>query len=105
MELESQGEKLILTYDPIPEQREKYFQYVLGEFVPALEHLGLRMCEAWHTAYGRYPLRMAAFVADGPQELREILDSSDFQRLESRLCDLVENYEKRVVPVRNRFQF
>lgn len=105
MDLEGQGEKLILTYDPIPEQREKYFQYVLGEFVPALEHLGLRMCEVWHTAYGSYPLRMAAFVTVGPEDLRDILESPDFRRLEQRLCDLVMNYERRVVPVRNTFQF
>ena len=46
--------KLLLTYDPLPENREAYFNYVLGEFVPALEHLGLTMSEAWHTAYGSY---------------------------------------------------
>ena len=42
--------KLLLAYDPIPDKREAYFNYVLGEFVPALEHLGLTMSEAWHTA-------------------------------------------------------
>lgn len=105
MELESQAEKLVLTYDPIPEKRERYFQYVLGEFVPALEHLGLRMCEAWHTAYGHYPLRMAAFVADGSQDIQDVVDSQDFLELEERLREFVVNYERRVVPLKNSFQF
>ncbi len=37
--------KMLLTYDPLPERREAYFRYVLGEFVPALEQLGLKMSE------------------------------------------------------------
>ena len=56
--------KLLLTYDPLPENREAYFNYVLGEFVPALEHLGLTMSEAWHTAYGSYPFRLGGVPAE-----------------------------------------
>src|SRR3989337_2429568 len=56
--------KLLLTYDPLPKHREEYFRYVLGEFVPALENLGLTLCEAWHTAYGEYPLRLTGFIAE-----------------------------------------
>src|SRR3972149_3668319 len=53
----NQPVKLLLSYDPLPERGEEYFRYVLGEFVPALEHLGLTMSEAWHTAYGSRPPR------------------------------------------------
>lgn len=105
MTVEQDAVKLLLTYDPIPEQREDYFRFVLGEFVPALEHLGLKMCEVWHTAYGEYPLRLTAFTA--PDELRMdgILRSEAFLELEDRLQDFVENYRRRIVPLRERFQF
>ncbi len=103
--VESQPVKLLLTYDPIPERREAYFRYVLGEFVPALENLGLRMAEVWHTAYGAYPLRLTGFVAPDRQALEEVLQSETFERLEARLQDYVVNYNKRIVPVRRRFQF
>ena len=55
--------KLLLSFDPLPDRREDYVQYVLGEFVPSLARAGLPMCEAWHTAYGRYPLRLTGFLA------------------------------------------
>jgi hypothetical protein len=97
--------KLLLTYDPIAERREDYFHYVLGEFVPALEHLGLTMCETWHTAYGPYPLRLTGFVAPDLLTLEQILASEAFQRLESRLQEYVVNYRRRVVPLRRTFQF
>ena len=97
--------KLIITYDPIAERREDYFRYVLAEFVPALERLGLKMREVWHTAYGDYPLRLLAFTAENGSDIAEILADPEFHALEHRLFAFVENYERRLVPVRQRFQF
>ncbi len=97
--------KLILTFDPIPERREAYFRYVLGEFVPSLEQMGLKMCEAWHTAYGEYPLRLTAFVAEDGEGMEQVLTSEAFQLLEDRLMEYVVNYRRRLVPRENGFQF
>lgn len=97
--------KLLLSFDPLPGKREAYFRYVLGEFIPTLEHLGLQMCEAWHTAYGAYPLRLTGFLASDRATLGDILASEDFLELEQKLQDFVSNYRRRVVPLRKRFQF
>jgi hypothetical protein len=105
MNEKSKAFKLLLSFDPIPERREAYFHYVLGEFVPTLEHLGLRMCEAWHTAYGAYPLRLTGFFAPDRNTLESILSSEDFIELEEKLQDYVINYQKRVVPMSRSFQF
>jgi hypothetical protein len=97
--------KLLMTYDPIPEKRDDYFQFVLGEFVPALEHLGLQMSDAWHTAYGSYPLRLAGFLAPDRETLDRIMASQDFQDLETQFLEYVDNYSRRIVPLRRSFQF
>ena len=97
--------KLLLTYDPLPKHREEYFRYVLGEFVPALENLGLTLCEAWHTAYGQYPLRLTGFIAEDRETLDTVLASPEFMELESRLQDFVINYRRKIVPQQPRFQF
>ena len=97
--------KLIITYDPVPEHREAYFRYVLGEFVPALEQMGLTLSEAWHTAYGEYPLRLNGFLASDEGTLTEILSSEEFRTLEERLQTYVINYSRRVVSCRNAFHF
>lgn len=97
--------KMLLSYDPLPEQREAYFRYVLGEFVPALEQLGLKMSEVWHTAYGDYPLRLAGFIAPDRKTMDEVLRSEAFLELESRLQDFVVNYHRRIVRHGGRFQY
>lgn len=102
----SQRVKLLMAYDVIPEKQDEYFQYVLGEFVPAVQHLGLYMTEAWHTAYGDYPVRLASFVAEDLATAQSILESAAFQRLETKLREYVTNYSKRLVPLReDHFQF
>jgi hypothetical protein len=97
--------KLIITYDPVPERREAYFRYVLGEFVPALEQMGLTLSEAWHTAYGEYPLRLNGFLASDEEQMTSILNSDEFRALEARLQEFVINYTRRVVACRSSFQF
>lgn len=104
--MESNGPvKMLLTYDPRPEEREAYFRYVLGEFVPALEQMGLKMSEAWHTAYGDYPLRLAGFIAADRETMDDVLASEAFGSLEARLQAFVVNYRRRVVPYAGRFQY
>ena len=103
--LDPESVKLLLTFDPIPGKREAYFHYVLGEFIPTLEHLGLKMCEAWHTAYGSYPLRLTGFLADDRETLERVINSDDFLVMEDKLQEYVVNYVRRVVPMRVGFQF
>ena len=103
--MEHESVKLLLSFDPLPGKREAYFQYVLGEFIPTLEHLGLQMCELWHTAYGAYPLRLTGFLAHDRDTLVDILTSDDFKDMELRLQEFVGNYKRRIVPLKKRFQF
>ena len=105
MEVENVPVKLLLTYDLLPGQREAYLLYVRGRFVPALEQMGLKMCEAWHTAYGQYPLRLAGFLASDRDTMDEIIDSELFQELEARLQEYVTNYSRKIVPLKTTFQY
>ena len=82
-----------------------YFRYLLGEFVPALEQLGLTLSEVWHTAYGAYPLRLAGFLASDEGMMDSVLTSEEFRALEERLQEYVINYSRRVVSCRSAFQY
>jgi hypothetical protein len=105
MEFDENSVKLLISYDPLPERREAYLRYVRGEFVPALEQLGLVMCDAWYTAYGSHPLRLAGFLASDRDALQRVLESEDFQDLERRLREFVINYKRKIVPHRATFQY
>lgn len=97
--------KVLLTYDIIPETQESYYQFMLGEMVPTVQKMGLGMAEAWHTAVGNYPLRLVAFVGETRESVDSVLESEQWEELETRLQQYVTNYTRRIVPFRNRFQF
>ncbi|MEK6575407.1 MAG: hypothetical protein AABZ58_13950 [Chloroflexota bacterium] len=97
--------KIIMTYDIVPETQETYYQFMLGELVPAVQNLGLGMAEAWHTAVGNYPIRLVAFVGETRESVDRVIESEQWEELETRLQQYVTNYKRRVVPFRNRFQF
>ncbi len=97
--------KLLLYYDIVPENQQSYYEFILREYIPALQAMGLQMTEAWHTAYGDYPLRMASFVAPDRQTLGEILHSEEWEQLEEKLEQYVVNLKYKVIPYRDGFQF
>jgi len=97
--------KLLISYDILDDNQQAYYQYVLGEFLPQVQAMGLVLTEAWHTAYGDYPARLLSFVARDHATLDAILVHDDWERLEDKLKTFVLEYDRRVVPYRDRFQF
>jgi hypothetical protein len=97
--------KMIVSYDLIPSTQDSYYQFVLGEMVPAMQEMGVYMTEAWHTAYGEYPVRMVSFVAEEFDTINEMLESQRWHDLETRLQNYIRNYTRKVVEYRQGFQF
>ncbi len=98
--------KMILTYDIRRDVSDSYYQFVLGEMVPTLQSLGLMMGGAWHTAYGDYPMRLVEFIAEDLHVLDGVLTSPTWEQLENTLQHYVQNYSRKVVPLREgQFQF
>jgi hypothetical protein len=97
--------KMLMTYDIVPELQQAYYEFVLGEMIPTAQSMGLVLSEAWHTAYGDYPIRLNGFVARSRQELDRILASAEWQQLEEKLKRFVNGYQRKIVPYREGFQF
>jgi hypothetical protein len=97
--------KLLMSYDILEDNQQTYYQYVLSEFLPKVQALGLVMVDAWHTAYGDYPARLLSFVARDRATLAAILVLDEWKQLEEKLKSFVVDYQLRVVPYRDRFQF
>lgn len=97
--------KVLVTYDIRPDMVEKYYYYVLKEFVPELENMGLYMFKVWHVAYGDYPIRQMEFVSENLDTIYEVFDSDRFEKLESNLKELTTGYERKVVRFKKGYQF
>ncbi len=97
--------KVIMTWDIAAERDQEYFEFIIGEFVPGVQRLGLQPAEAWATIYGSYPQIQVGLLASDVTQARRILASADWTLLQERLFTYVKNYSHKIVQVRGGFQF
>ena len=96
--------KLLMTWDILPGREQDYFEFVVRDFIPGLQGLGMEPSDAWYTMYGDQPQIMAAAQIDSMPALRSILGSEGWDGLTGRLLDYVENFDFKVVESRGGFQ-
>jgi len=97
--------KLLMTWDIAPEREQEYFEFVIGEFIPGVQRLGLEPTEAWATIYGEYPQIMVAMLAPDLPDAQRVLNSVEWGKLREQLFTFVKNYTSKVVPAKGGFQF
>jgi hypothetical protein len=93
-----------MSWDILPGKEQTYFEFAMKTFAPELMKMGWQPTEAWYTLYGEGPQIMTAGVTDSVEEMRDILDSSQWESLRARLLEYVTNFRFKVVPATGRFQ-
>ncbi len=96
--------KLLMTWDIVPGREQEYFEFVVREFIPKMQNLGLEPSDAWYTMYGNQPQVMAVAQMPGLSAMEGVLGSSEWGSLINQLMDYVENYQYKVVQARAGFQ-
>ncbi len=98
--------KLVLTWDIRPGTEQEYFEYVVGDFIPAIQKLGLELSEAWLTMYGDgdQPRIMAEAVMPTLVEVQDALDSDKWDEMTDKLQEYVVNFDYKVIEARKGFQ-
>ena len=96
--------KLIMTWDILPGREQEYFEFVVRDFIPGMQKLGLEVSDAWFTMYGDQPQIMAAAQSSSLASLNRILASGEWQELTRLLLDYVENFQHKIVPAKAGFQ-
>jgi hypothetical protein len=102
--MDENGMKLLMEYDVNQDTLQDYYQFIMGQYVPALQSMGLQMSEAWHTAYGTAPNRLIGFVCGDRQTIDRLLDSDLWLDLNNELEKYVSDLRFKVVPYRGGFQ-
>ena len=99
-----QGYKILLSYEIPPQSSQDYYQFVMGQYVPAMQAMGFQMSEAWHTAYGNAPNRLIGFVCRDRKTVDDLLASETWHDLNERLEEFVTDFSFKVIPYRGGFQ-
>ena len=96
--------KLLMTWDIIPGREQEYFEFVVRDFVPGMQRLGLEPSDAWFTMYGGQPQIMAAGLMPTLSTMQQLLDKEEWKTLINQLLDYVTNYQYKIVQARGGFQ-
>lgn len=102
--MDANGLKLLIEYEVSQDNLHEYYQFVTGQYVPALQSMGFQMSEAWHTAYGQAPNRLVGFVCGDQQTMDRLLSSELWDELNDELEKYVTDFHYKVVPYRGGFQ-
>jgi len=98
--------KLLMNWDIKPGRDQEYFEFVVREWVPGMNKLGIDNVAAWYTLYsrGEMPQIMAEAIAEDSSTMRTMLMSEEWEKLQNKLREYVNNYTQKVVRVSGDFQ-
>lgn len=97
--------KIIMTWDIAPEREQEYFEFVVREYIPGVQRLGLELKDAWATVFGSRPQILVGAILPSVAKAHEVMDSSEWQSLHNQLQDYVVNYSEKIVEAHGGFQF
>lgn len=93
-----------MTWDILPGREQDYFEFVVREFIPRMQKIGLQPNDAWFTYYGNQPQIMASAVMNSLEEMEKAIHSEAWQALTQELMEFVEDFNYKIVPARSGFQ-
>ena len=96
--------KLLMSWDIRPGKEQGYFEFAMQTFAPGLMKLGWQPTEVWYTLYGDAPQILTGGITETLEQMRDILDSDEWEELKSRLLEYVTNFRYKVVPATGRVQ-
>jgi len=96
--------KLLMTWDIRPGKETEYFEFVVQEFAPKLDRLGIHPSEAWYTVYGNAPQILTGAVTEDRKTMDAILNGEEWKTLRDKLLTYVNNFTYKIVPAVGNFQ-
>ncbi|HLF87528.1 MAG TPA: hypothetical protein VI451_01150 [Anaerolineales bacterium] len=96
--------KILMTWDILPGREQEYFEFVVREWIPRIQKLGLQPNDAWYTYYGNSPQIMATALMNTLPDMENVLNSQEWNELTQELMDYVEDFNYKIVKARSGFQ-
>jgi hypothetical protein len=99
--------KILMNWDIKPGRDQEYFEFVVREWVPGIQRLGLKPTGAWYTVYSREkdsPQIMTEGITEDLDTMRDILASEGWRTLFDKLSEYVANYQQKIVRSSGGFQ-
>ncbi|MGH2594013.1 MAG: hypothetical protein ACRDGG_10920 [Anaerolineae bacterium] len=96
--------KLLMSWDIVPGRESEYFEFIVKEWAPGLQKLGIETSDVWFTVYGDGPQMLMGGLAQDAATVRGVLATPEWKRLESRLKEYVSDFAHKLIPAAGGFQ-
>ena len=96
--------KLLMSWNILNGSEQEYFEFVVREFIPQMQQLGLEATDAWVTVFGNQPQILVTMKANTIAAMQRVIHSHEWDQLTGRLLDYVEDFNYKTVAARPGFQ-
>lgn len=96
--------KLLMQWDVRPESETEYFEFLVHEFIPGLDKLGIKDIQVWYTVFGECEQKLASGFTETPEQMKKAIRSEAWFQLIEKLQSFVENFGQKMVSGRRGFQ-
>lgn len=96
--------KLVMSWNIRPETDSEYFEFLVHEFIPGLNELGIIEIQVWYTQYGEGEQKLASGTTKTVDEMKRILNSNEWDSLVEKLNTYVDDFSRKVIEATNGFQ-
>lgn len=96
--------KLLMRWNVRPETESEYFEFLVHEFIPGMNRLGITEFQVWYTAYGDCEQKLASGIAPTAEHMRFALSSEDWDGLLDKLNRYVNDFSQKIIPATRGFQ-
>jgi hypothetical protein len=96
--------KLIMRWNVRPETESEYFEFLVHEFIPGMNKLGISDFQVWYTAYGDCEQKLASGTAPSKEHMNFVLQNEQWETLHGKLQSFVDNFSQKVIPATRGFQ-
>ncbi len=96
--------KLLMRWNIREESEAEYFEFLVNDFIPGMNKLGLHNIEVWFTAYGDCEQKMASGMMETAVSMHALVATDEWMYLTDELAGLVYEYDERIIPATRGFQ-
>jgi hypothetical protein len=96
--------KLVMNWDIRPETESEYFEFLVHEFIPGMNRLGIGDIQVWYTTYGECEQKLATGITQDMEQMQTALNSEDWEEMTDKLNSYVTDLHLKVIPATKGFQ-
>lgn len=94
-----------MTWNIKPGKEQEYFSFIVGEFLPKANKMGLDLTDAWVTVFGDQPQILVGAMLPELKTARELMASQAWKNLQAQLEDFVDHFTFKFAAPKGNFQF